>query len=135
MNQRKTLVDFLGMAVGIFVILIFFDWLKLKFHFNSHTFIEDALWATAGAFGWVGFEELDRGGHTSARKLFRKCLLVWLVISFILILPSVYFKIDYVFRYSLYLFGVLFAAPFPVALYLNRNQNKSRSQPTTDNAS
>jgi len=128
MNRRKMLVDFLGLAAGIFVIFTFFDWLRMKSNFNSHAFIEDALFSITAALGWVGSEELDRGGHRNIRRILRKCLIIWLVIWIILIIPSIFFKIDFVFYYSMYLFWLLLVAPFPVALYLNHKQKKSGTE-------
>jgi hypothetical protein len=134
MNQRKKLVDSLGIAVGIFVIVTFFDLLRMKSNFNSHIFIENALLAIAAALGWIGFEELDRGGYRNVRRILRKCLIIWLVIWIISIFPSIYFKIDFVFYYSMYLFWLLLAVPFPVAVYLNHKQKKSGTEATVADA-
>jgi hypothetical protein len=123
------------MAVGIFIILIFFDWLKIQTNLYSFNFIMDAFIAIAGALGWVGSEELHRGGHGNIRGKLKKFTLIWTVILFVLVIPSIYFKIDFVFHYCLCLLLLFVAAPFPVALYMNRNQNKSSVESTITDAS
>jgi FtsH-binding integral membrane protein len=101
------------------------------------TIILDAIAAIAISFGIVGLHELDRGGHRRVKRILSKCVFGWLAACFVLVCIMLIFKdhtLEPVFEYLLYPFLALIAASFPLALYLNRDQNKSKAQPTISNA-
>jgi hypothetical protein len=97
--------------------------------YNSHDYVLDAVSAIALSFGFVGGHELDRHGHQQVRTN----LVLYILLSFgllsVLIIGGGYSE------KWIYAVFALFALPFPVALYLNWNQTKSTSQPTSANAS
>jgi hypothetical protein len=87
--------------------------------------------------GIIGFNELDRGGHRRFRRILRISLITWLAILGILVVLITHYKAtayDFAVDYSICLFWLLFAALFPLALYLNRNRKDTTSQATMPNA-
>lgn len=143
MNRRKVLADSLFHLylwfIGPFLVGL------AGAHFRSRILVELALGAIAVSFGIVGFHELDRGGHESARRISTKCITIWFAITLILIgifMISIISKptiskitsLGLFFECSLYPFLALIAMPFPLALYLNRKRDKSDKQPTIANA-
>jgi hypothetical protein len=104
----------------------------------SQDHIMDAMESIAISFFFVGNGELKRGGHRRVLRVLGGCLIVWFAINLILfgiVALSKTNVLDTVFRYADYSLWLVFAAPFPFALYLNRNQSKSTSHPTGANAS
>jgi hypothetical protein len=97
--------------------------------YNSHDYVLDAVSAIALSFGFVGGHELDRLGYPRVGSALACCIIpISIALFFVLIVWG---------GFSEHWFNAaiaLFAAPFPVALYLNRNQSKSTSQPAIDHA-
>jgi hypothetical protein len=90
--------------------------------------------------GMVGSDELKRGGHRKARRNLLLCLILLLICLFTLSYASIHLhwgiitgkgSADVYWFIPIY---VLVVAPFPVALYLNRKQNKSNSDPNNADA-
>jgi hypothetical protein len=97
----------------------------------------DAVESIAISFFFVGNGELRRGGHRRVLRVLGGCLIAWFAIGLLLFVIAALSKTtmsDFVTRYSLYPLWLIFAAPFPFAVYLNRNQSKSSSQPAIDHA-
>jgi hypothetical protein len=138
MNWKESLSTFL-IYVGInFPVFYLTNWKDGKLHFDPHYLIKDALAAIALGLLIVGLQELRRGGHQRARRILWKCYFIWIAIFIDLLCVAIAYKatsvelaMDYFLDFSL----VLAAVPFPLALYLNRKQNTSTSQPITNNAS
>jgi polyferredoxin len=115
-------------------------------HSGSQGLIRNAVTAVALVLGSIGFDRLKRGGHQRARRILRNSIIVTLLASatsLILLIalilfdgPSLYKMIvlGWVSEYSLYLLWLIWAASYPLALYLNRKQNKPTPQPTIANA-
>jgi len=147
MNWKKMLSDFLFKAGMFFFIFFLGDWVSSHWHFSSQVFAMDALGSVAVGLGLVGLDELDRGGHRWVRRIFRNFFIFLFAIFLILLGIALLCKaigislipitavLDRDFEYSFYPFIALIAAPFPLALYLNWNQTKSTSQPTSANVS
>jgi hypothetical protein len=135
MNWKKVLSDLAFWMAVMFVNSMLVYWPSRASHFNSEFFINDALSATALAFGIVGFGELRRGGHQRIGWIGRIFTFIWMVVTVGMIAPPKTTAFDYVADGSICLAFLPFAAIFPIALYLNRNHKNSGSRPTTDNAS
>jgi uncharacterized membrane protein len=92
------------------------------------------------SMGMVGSDELKRGGHRKVRRNLLVCLTLLLISLLILSYTSVHlhWKIitgkDFSDVYWFIPLYVLTVATFPIALYLNRCQNKSNSDPTNADA-
>jgi hypothetical protein len=107
-------------------------------HLSRQDFILSALFAALVASCGVGFDELKRGEHRKARRLLIGSFLAWIAIIFALLALLKFSKatqFDFVIPYLLYSFFLPLAAPFPVALCLNRNEPKRELQQTKINAS
>jgi len=90
--------------------------------------------------GFIGIENLDRGGHRKVKRGLNLGLFILFLITFIPDLarnhphrsiagwdiPGAYYFIPLL---------ALLVAIFPFSLYLNWKQKKSTSQPTSNNAS
>jgi len=106
--------------------------------FSSQNHTLDASESIAFSFFFVGNEELRRGGHRRVLRVLGGCLIIWFAINLILFGIAALCNttmLDLVTRYTLYPLWLTFAAPFPFALYLNRNKNKSTPQQTSANES
>jgi len=107
-------------------------------HYSSYDLIEDALAAIATGLIVAGFQELDRGGHQGISRTVKKCFIIWFAIFIISLLgTATLYKATglrqaehYFFCFSL----LPAAVPLPLALYLNRKQHESTSQPKIINA-
>jgi len=97
--------------------------------YNSHDYVLDAVSAIALSLGFVGDHELDRLGHQRVRE---NLLLYTLMLSGLLGVFIIGGSYSDIWFYAVFM---PFAIPFPVALYLNRNNRKSTSQQTSANAS
>ena len=137
MNWRRLLSDFIIYAAMLFAGFLLIEWNRRASNSGSYDFLENALGAIAIALGIAGYQDLDRCGHLRVRRILRNCLLAWLgvyVILFGIILLSKTTLFDFAIAFSLYPLLLLIVAPCPLALYLDRNQPKSTSQPTSTNA-
>jgi hypothetical protein len=138
MNWRRLLSDFLIYVGMLFACFLLIEWNRRVSQFGSNDFIENALGAIAVALGIAGYQDLDRCGHLKVRRILKNCLFAWFgvyLILFAIILLSKTTVFDFAIAYSLYPLVLLIVAPFPLALYMNRNQPKSTSQPKITNAS
>jgi len=107
-------------------------------NFSSQDHTLDAAECIAFSFFFIGNEELRRGGHRRALRVLGGCLVIWFAIDLILFGIAALCKttmLDLVTRYTLYPLWLTFAAPFPFAIYLNRNQQKFTPQPPSANES
>lgn len=137
MYWKRMLLIALVISVAIFALFIAFHWNNPDWHFRSKTFIEDAAIAIALALGMAGNQELDRGEHRRVRRITRNILIVWFSISLLLFGITRLYKttvFDFVLDYLMYVLWLLFAAIFPLALYLNRKQKKSSTESTVADA-
>jgi len=139
MNWKNWLSAFLENSAMFFIIYIFIRWTDRKFEINIYGFFVVAVMVIASSMGTIGSEELKRGGHQTARRIWKACILIPITVLFVLIITD---NISYnkpiwtsAIGYLCFSSFVLLATSYPMALYLNRNQKKSTSQPTTDNAS
>jgi hypothetical protein len=88
--------------------------------------------------GIAGYQGLDRCGHIKVRRILRNCLIAWLgvyLVLFVIVLLSKTTIFDFAISYSLYPLLLLLVAPFPLALYLDRNHPESPAQPASNKAS
>ncbi len=88
----------------------------------------------------VGFEELKRGGHRKVKRNLLICLTILLILALIRAFTNIRLHgrtqgMDFIELYIFIAFYVLTVASFPIALYLNRNQNKSTTQQASANES
>jgi hypothetical protein len=101
--------------------------------FGTHRFIFYFVLVVGMSMGMVGFDELNRGGHLIARRN----LFICLIILFFLPLIHMHWRMTGWNFTDIYLFipsYALIVASFPIALYLNRRQNKSDSDPNNTDA-
>jgi hypothetical protein len=124
------------------LILFGWDYLNGKVpHFDAQNYIGLLIIFVASSMGTVGFKELDRGGYRKVKRNLGVFFIALLVLPLILILISrdlLHWQIvglDITYQYFVIPFFVLWAAIFPLALYLNRKQAKTTPQPTVPNAS
>jgi hypothetical protein len=118
------------------------DYLRGKAqYFGTHPFIINLILVIGMSLAMLGFDELKRGGHRKVRRILLVCLTLLLISLFILSYASIrlHWKMitgkDFADIYWFIPIYVLAVASFPIALYLNRRQNKSTSQAAIDNAS
>jgi hypothetical protein len=138
MNWKKLLSDFVIYVAMLFACFLLIEWNNRTSHFISNEFIENALASIAVALGIAGYQALDRGGHAKVRSILRNCFIAWFGVYLILFAVESLTKTTifaFPIAYSLYPLLLLILAPFPLALYLDRNQPKSPSQPATPKAS
>ena len=111
--------------------------------FGPHPFILSLMLVVGMSMGTVGLDELKRGGHRKVRRNLLVCLAVLFIFLLILAFTQVHMHWRIIAKdlanvhwlYWFIPFYVLVVAPFPVALYLNRKQKKSNSQPAGANVS
>lgn len=128
---------------SVFVFTIFMmDFLRGKTQYlGTHPFIINLILIVGMSVAILGFDELKRGGHRKVRRNLLLCLTLLLVSPIILSYTSIrlHWKIitgkDFADIYWFIPFFVLTVASFPIALYLNRKQKNSNSQPIIDNVS
>ena len=122
-------------AMGI-AFCLFNLWVGLLKSISIHDFTVVAFQIVACSMGFAGYDELARRGHRQVRRIFFRCLMIALVVPLIVLGIEFLRKTwwNNLFFLSASPFWVLLVAPFPVALYLNRRQKKSTSQPTVTNA-
>ena len=138
MNWKRLISDFLSYAAMIFATFLLIEWTRRTSHTASNDFIENALASIAIALGIAGYQDLDRHGHQKIRRILRNCFIAWFGIYAILaaiILLTKTAAFDLVIVFSLYPLLLLIVAPFPLALYLNRNLPKATSEPASTKAS
>lgn len=105
---------------------------------GSQNFIRRTLVFIALGLGYLGLDKLGRDGHRKLRRIIVRCLVLWFAITLVLIGLLTFFKADtydFIIVDSIYLFSLLYATLFPIALYLNGNQKKSTSQQAGANES
>lgn len=129
MNWKKVLSSVLLHAAGLFVFFMF-RYPKDVLLPGSAVFIANVIESFALSLGIVGSNELETLGYPRVRSTLIFCIIpISLFLFFVLIIWG---------GYSgnwLYAISALWAAPFPVSLYLNHHQKNSTSQPTIANAS
>jgi hypothetical protein len=138
MNWKRLLSDFIIYVAMLFACFLLIEWNNRTSHFISNEFIENALASIAVALGIAGYQALDRSGHLKVRRILRNCFVAWFGVYLILFAIEALTKttiFDFPIAYSLYPLLLLILAPFPLALYLDRNQPKPTAQPTSSKAS
>jgi hypothetical protein len=127
--------------LSMFFILFVWDFLNGKVqHFDAQDYIKFAVLGVALCAGSVGIKELDRGGYRKVKRNLAIFVIVLLIVPLLLLFTHnpLHWQIagsDFAYLYLFIPFIVLWVAILSVALYLNRKQNKSTSQPTGANAS
>lgn len=137
MYWKRMLLIVLVISAAMFALLMAFHWNSPDWHLRFQAFVEDAAMAIALALGMVGNQELDRGGHRRTRRITRNFLIIWIGMSLLLFGLTRLYKtteFDLALKCLMYLLWLLFAAIFPLALYLNRKQSRSSSYPTSVDA-
>jgi hypothetical protein len=126
----------------IFFLLVGWDYLTGKTtHLGAHVYIWLPIVVVASSMGGVGFKELDRIGYRKAKHQLLAIFIALLVAPLILLFICRNFLhwgialLNHTYLYFVIPFLVLWAAIFPLSLYLNRKNNKSLSQTTMPNAS
>jgi hypothetical protein len=138
MNRKRLLSDFLIYAGMIFACFLMIEWNKRVSSYGSDELIENVFSALAVSLGIAGYQGLDRCGHIKVRRILRNCLIAWLgvyLVLFVIVLLSKTTIFDFAISYSLYPLLLLLVAPFPLALYLDRNHPESPAQPASNKAS
>jgi drug/metabolite transporter (DMT)-like permease len=126
---------------SFFLVLFGWDYLNGKVpHFSDRDYLALLVLLLTSSMGTVGFGELDRGGFQKVKRNLGYFFIALLVIPvmFLFARNRLHWQIAVSGSSCLYFLNVCFillAAVLPLALYLNRKQNKSTRQPTTDNAS
>jgi drug/metabolite transporter (DMT)-like permease len=124
----------------LLLVLLGWDYLNGKVpHFSGQDYIKLAILGVALSVGSVGLKELVRGGHRKVRRKLLVFIVTLLVIPFTLLIirNRLHWKmIEWNFSdvYLFLPFYALFAAIFPLSLYLNRNLQTTPAQPTVPNA-
>ena len=135
MNWKSLIFRFIVFAVFMFAIFFSIGHKNLGSNYTSRDYAQDALSAIALSLGSIGDDQLKQLESRKIRHILLGCALVWFVVcSFFL------FILERPLRgpvFEGFFGGILFliAAQFPLAVYLNRKQNKSNSQPTIADAS
>jgi len=140
MDWKKFLEPLLFSSALVFVLFLSDVWEGKAPQFGPHPFLFNVILVIGSTIVLAGFEELKQGGHIKAKRNLLVCLTVSMIIPLILffVFKHTHEKMNVggiSHLYWLLPFYVLLVAVLPVALYLNRNQAKNTSQPTTDNAS
>jgi hypothetical protein len=135
MNWKRLLTHLFVLTVALFAFLSLTHQERVGVIYGSFDRIQDAAGAFAIALGIVGGDELKRSGHRKVTPVLLGCGFAWfLVCSFLIYIskrPLRWSIVEALFIGMM----LLIASQLPLALYLNRRQNKSTSQTTTDNAS
>ncbi|MGD0939430.1 MAG: hypothetical protein ABR905_06920 [Terracidiphilus sp.] len=138
MNWKKLLSDFVMYMAMLFACFLMIEWNRRTSHFISSEFVENALASIAVALGIAGYQALDRSGHIRSRRFLRNGFIAWFAVYLLLFAIESLAKttiFDFPIAFSLYPLLLLIVAPFPLALYLTRNQPKSTAQPASTKAS
>jgi len=138
MNLKRLFLDFIMYVAMLFACFLLIEWNNRTSHFISSVFVENALASMAVALGIAGYQALDRNGHTRTRRILRNCFIAWFGVYLVLFSIEAIAKttiFDFPIAYSLYPLLLLIVAPFPLALYLDRNHPKSPAQPEGTKAS
>jgi hypothetical protein len=130
MNWKSWLFAFLINSAGIFTVFILTFGFKGLLHPDPPIIVIGIAAVISFSVGKIGNEELNRGGHKKLRRILGISLIILIFGLPILLLM----KWQHAFWLLCYGFAALAMAPFPLALYLNRSQNKSTSQPTLADA-
>ena len=135
MNWKSLIFRFIVYAVFLFAIFFSISQKHPGSHYTSRDYVQDVLSAIALSLGSIGDDLLKQCESRKFRHILLGCALVWFVVcSFLL------FILERPLRepvFEGFFGGILFliAAQFPLALYLNRKQNKTNLQPTIADAS
>jgi hypothetical protein len=138
MNWKRLISDFLSYAAMLFATFLLIEWTRRTSHTASNDIVENSLASIAIALGIAGYQDLDRHGHQKIRRILRNCFIAWFGIYVILsaiILLSKTTMFDLAIVFSLYPLLLLIVAPFPLALYMNRNLPKATPQAASTKAS
>ncbi|MGA2277696.1 MAG: hypothetical protein ABSG00_08830 [Terracidiphilus sp.] len=140
MDWKKLLSPVLFNSALVFSLFISDVWDGQLHQYGTHQFAFAVFLVIGGSIGIVGIEELKSGGHRKSKRYLLICTTILFIIFLIHVFISTRLRrntlgMNSVDSCLLIAFYVLMAASFPIALYLNRNQNKSTSQPTADDAS
>ena len=127
MNWKKLLSSVLLYAAGLFVFLMF-GHPKDVLSPGHGVFVANVIQCFAVSLCIVGGQEFDRLGHRRVSGILIFCVIPISIALFSVLIIRGEYSVNW-----LYAVSALFAVPFPVALYLNRRQPKSISQPTTPN--
>ena len=131
MNWKSWLAVVLLNLVGISVIFILDFGIKGTTHLGPPAFIIGVIGVVASSLGMAGQRDLARSGHRKVGRILGVCLII-LIFGLPMLLIA---KGQGAFEVLSCAVLALAVAPFPLALCLIRNQNKSTSQPTSANAS
>jgi hypothetical protein len=137
MNWKRLLSDFLLFAAIQIPFLLTILWRKSIAHFSSDDLVMCALGVIALSLGTVGSQELNRGGHLQAHRMHTVCLGVFFIICGLVFSILLWTKTLTVTVFQVFPLGLIgiYAAKFPLALYLNRKRPESTPQPTSANVS
>ena len=136
----KTWLSAFFSCLSTFLIIIGWDYLNGEVpHFGAQRYLEFAILGVALSAGSVGFKELDRGGHRKARRNLLVLLIILLVgpLTFFFTRSRLHWEVigwNIPDEYYFVPYFALFAAIFPLSLFLNRVKNRSTSQATIANA-
>jgi len=135
MIWKNFLIAVLVLSAGGIVFCLFNLWIGTLKTVSTYDLLLGEIQIIAGSMGFVGSDELARCGHRKVRSILLRCLMISLVVLLVVIGIELLFKTWWssLLFLSASPFWVVLVAPFPVALYLNRNQNKSASQPAGAN--
>jgi hypothetical protein len=149
MNWKKALSDFLIRAAVFIPVLVLSNWKSVPHH-HFRDFMDALLLCMTLTLGLIGVKELKRGGHQRIYRFYRGCFIysfpVFLILTGILIGIAMFSKAtgkvvlretdvsDFVLQSYIYLLFAIVLAPFPLALYLNRNQKKTSAESTIADA-
>jgi hypothetical protein len=128
-------------CLSMFLLLWGWDYLNGKTpHFGPQDYIGLLIAGAALSMGGVGLKELDRNGYRRVKHKLLGFFIVLLVLQFSLVIFSRNLLhrqvagLDFNHLYFFAPFFVLWAAIFPLSLYLDRKKNKSLSQTAVPNA-
>lgn len=135
MNWRLTVVLIVAFSIALFATFMVFYLISRGAHLSYHTLTRDVVMGISGAFGSLGFSQLKRAGKRKLAWVFIGSALTLICIS---LLCAPLFRrplSEYVADFIVCPGYLLFAAQLPLALYLNRKQSYSASQPTVTKVS
>ncbi|MGO9775968.1 MAG: hypothetical protein ACLQGT_08575 [Terracidiphilus sp.] len=140
MDWNKFLAPVLFNSALVFALFMSDVWDGKVHQYGTSQFAFAVFLIIGGSIGMVGFEELKRGGHRKVKRNLLICLTILLILALIRAFTNIRLHgrtqgMDFIELYIFIAFYVLTVASFPIALYLNRNQNKSTTQQASANES
>jgi hypothetical protein len=127
-------------CVKISFFFLMFDMLDGKtLEFGVYHLTRKAIFIITMALIVVAFQEMDRDGLSKIKLNLFVCNIILIIVTFILVFTHhiLLWKIggwNFADEYLLIPLYAFYAALFPLALYLNRNMNKSSSPPANADA-